>query len=191
MKNVDIKKLKTKNFVDLKNKNIKNNKEYTLSLNAVRDVNFLNDKDPIYKSIWFAKFLNNTLIAEGKKEKGELILYKALKTLKLVYLGKKPLPIIFESAEKMKSAIETRPIRLGGNTIHVPMYIIGARRIKTTLLRFRQAFWKRSEPKAVDRVVREICLIMNNSKDSYLVQMENKSWDVIYNNRSYIHYRWY
>lgn len=159
--------------------------------NKLQNFNFISERDPLYQSIWMNKFLSTTLITQGKKQKGEILLYTVLRVLKKIYMGHDSFPIIFESVEKMKSALETRPLRLGGNIVSVPLYIIGVRRIKLVLLKYRQAFWKRNESKAVMRIVKEIVTVLRNPKDSYLGQLDNKSWDVIYNNRSYIHYRWY
>lgn len=162
--------------------------------NTALNSNFENvhyKKDALFNSLWLQKFMNTTLTSDGNKSRSEKIVYNSFHELKRIYCGSDALPILFESTEKVKSAVETRPVRLGGNIIQVPVYIIGARRIKTNFLRFRQAFFNRNEKNVQARVIKEVSAILTFPKESYLVQLENKFWEVVYSNRSYIHFRWY
>jgi hypothetical protein len=97
--------------------------------------------------------------------------------------------ILFESSEKLKSSLEIRSKRLGSNFISIPVYILGTRRIKVTLLKFRKAFVERKEFQVYLRIIKEIFSILRMPKESYLCQLEIKLWEIMYQNRAYLHYR--
>lgn len=152
---------------------------------------YLNLRDTIYDSLWFKKYVQTTLVKKGEKEKGENILYKVLHALKIVYTGLNSFSFLFESSEKLKSSLEIRSRRLGSNFISIPVYILGTRRIKVTLLKFRKAFVERKEFQVYIKIIKEIFSILRIPKESYLCQLDIKLWEVMYQNRAYLHYRWY
>ena len=84
-------------------------------------------KDPIYKDLTVAKFVNY-IMKDGKKSIAEKILYGSLNIIKNQLKTDDPLEVFKKALNNVSPILEVKSKRIGGATYQVPMEVTSNRR---------------------------------------------------------------
>ena len=85
-------------------------------------------KDPIYKDLTVAKFVNY-IMKDGKKSIAEKILYGSLDIIKGQLKTDDPLDVFKKALNNVSPILEVKSKRIGGATYQVPMEVSSNRRV--------------------------------------------------------------
>jgi len=85
-------------------------------------------KDPIYKDLTVAKFVNY-IMKDGKKSIAEKILYSSLDIIKGQLKTDDPLDVFKKALNNVSPILEVKSKRIGGATYQVPMEVSSNRRV--------------------------------------------------------------
>ena len=85
-------------------------------------------KDPIYKDLTVAKFVNY-IMQDGKKSIAEKIFYGSLNIIKNQLKTDDPLEIFKKALSNVSPILEVKSKRIGGATYQVPMEVSSDRRM--------------------------------------------------------------
>ena len=85
-------------------------------------------KDPIYKDLTVAKFVNY-IMKDGKKSIAEKILYGSLDIIKGQLKTDDPLEVFKKALNNVAPILEVKSKRIGGATYQVPMEVSSHRRV--------------------------------------------------------------
>jgi small subunit ribosomal protein S7 len=143
--------------------------------------------DPVYNSPLVTQLVNK-ILARGKRQLAERIVYGALEGAREKSGGTDPVVILKRAMDNVKPAIEVKSRRVGGATYQVPIEVRTPR--QTTLgLRWLVQYSKaRREKTMVERLMNEL-LDASNGLGAAVKRRED-THKMAESNKAFAHYRW-
>jgi small subunit ribosomal protein S7 len=142
--------------------------------------------DPVYNSPLVTQLINK-ILAEGKRQLAERIVYGALEGCK-EKTGTDPVVTLKRAMDNVKPTLEVRSRRVGGATYQVPVEVRPVR--ATTLgLRWLVTYSKgRREKTMIERLMNEL-LDASNGLGAAVKRRED-THKMAESNKAFAHYRW-
>jgi small subunit ribosomal protein S7 len=146
------------------------------------------EPDAVYGNRLLTRFINRVM-ERGKKQTAELLVYKALDTIKAK--GQDPIKVFETAINTVGPKVEVRPRRVGGASYQVPIEVRGDRRVALAIRWIIQYAKKRSnrEFKTFDqKLVIELMDAANGIGEAI------KKRDIVHRmadaNKAFAHFRW-
>jgi small subunit ribosomal protein S7 len=142
--------------------------------------------DPVYNSPLVTQLINK-ILAQGKRQLAERIVYGALEGCK-EKTGSDPVVTLKRAMDNVKPTLEVRSRRVGGATYQVPVEVRPTR--ATTLgLRWLVSYSKaRREKTMIERLMNEL-LDASNGLGAAVKRRED-THKMAESNKAFAHYRW-
>jgi len=142
--------------------------------------------DPKYGDIVITKFVNS-LMYNGKKSVGEIIVYSALEEIEKK-AKTDPVKLFHEALDNVKPSVEVRSRRVGGATYQVPVEVRAERSQALAIRWLIASARKRSERTMKERLSGELLDAANNRGNS--VKKREDTHKMAEANKAFSHYRW-
>jgi small subunit ribosomal protein S7 len=142
--------------------------------------------DPKYASRLVAKFVN-IMMAKGKKNVAERILYNALDAIQQ-RAKQDPLKLFKQAVDNVKPSIEVKSRRVGGSTYQVPVEVRPERRTSLSMRWIIGSARNRSEKSMEEKLAAELLDAANNRGTA--VKKREDTHRMAEANKAFAHYRW-
>ena len=143
-------------------------------------------KDPIYKDLVVAKFINY-LMKDGKKSIAEKIFYSSLDIIENQLKTDKPLDTFKKALENVGPILEVKSRRIGGATYQVPIEVSRDRRLALAM-RWILSFSRGRKGKDMStRLAAE--LIAASNKEGSAIKKREDTHKMAEANKAFAHYR--
>jgi small subunit ribosomal protein S7 len=142
--------------------------------------------DPVYNSPLVTQLINK-ILAEGKRQLAERIVYGALDGCK-EKSGSDPVVTLKRAMDNVKPTLEVKSRRVGGATYQVPIEV-SPKRATTLGLRWLVTYSKaRREKTMIERLMNEL-LDASNGLGAAVKRRED-THKMAESNKAFAHYRW-
>ena len=133
-----------------------------------------------------AKFVN-IMMAKGKKNVAERILYHALDAMQQ-RAKQDPLKLFKQAVDNVKPSIEVKSRRVGGSTYQVPVEVRPERRTSLSMRWIIGSARNRSEKSMEEKLAAELLDAANNRGTA--VKKREDTHRMAEANKAFAHYRW-
>ena len=143
-------------------------------------------KDPIYKDLVVAKFINY-LMKDGKKSIAEKIFYTSLNIIKDKLKSESPLDTFKKALDNVGPVLEVKSRRIGGATYQVPIEVSRDRRLALAM-RWILTFSRARKGKDMStRLAAE--LIAASNKEGSSIKKREDTHKMADANKAFAHFR--
>ena len=143
-------------------------------------------KDPIYKDLVVAKFINY-LMKDGKKSIAEKIFYTSLNIIKEKLKSESPLDTFKKALDNVGPVLEVKSRRIGGATYQVPIEVSRDRRLALAM-RWILIFSRARKGKDMStRLAAE--LIAASNKEGSSIKKREDTHKMADANKAFAHFR--
>ena len=143
--------------------------------------------DPVYNSVMVHRLVN-TIMARGKKNLAERIVYGAFDQVR-ERSGQDPIKVLDKALHNVMPVLEVRPRRVGGATYQVPIEVRQERRTSLGLRWLVDYARQRKDKRTMtDKLVAEI-LDASNAQGGAVKKRED-THRMAEANKAFAHYRW-
>ena len=140
-----------------------------------------------YKNLLISKLINYAMI-NGKKNKSEIIVYKALKKVSLIH-KKNPIEVFATVIENIKPLVESKVKRVGGSIHQVPMEIRPERSLTLALKWIiHYSRLRKSEKNIILKISSELNDAYNKRGGAW--KKKETIHRIAESNKAFSHYRW-
>ena len=143
-------------------------------------------KDPIYKDLIVAKFVNY-LMKDGKKSIAEKIFYRSLDIIKGQLKTDDPLEIFKKALNNVSPILEVKSKRIGGATYQVPMEVSNDRRMALAMRWILIYSKSRKGNSMSSRLAAE--LIAASNKEGSSIKKREDTHKMAEANKAFAHFR--
>ena len=144
-------------------------------------------KDPIYRDLTVAKFVNY-IMQDGKKSIAEKIFYGSLDKIKDKLKTDKPLDVFKKALENVGPILEVKSRRVGGATYQVPVEVKSKRSQALALRWLIDASRKRKDKNMSDKIFNEIYDAYQNKGSA--IKKKEDTHKMAESNKAFAHFRW-
>jgi small subunit ribosomal protein S7 len=143
--------------------------------------------DPVYSNVMVHRLVN-TIMARGKKNLAERIVYGAFDQVR-ERSGQDPIKILDKALHNIMPVLEVRPRRVGGATYQVPIEVRPERRTSLGLRWLVDYARQRKDKRTMtDKLVAEILDASNGQGGA--VKKREDTHRMAEANKAFAHYRW-
>ena len=143
-------------------------------------------KDPIYKDLTVAKFVNY-IMQDGKKSIAEKIFYSSLDIIKDQLRTDNPLDVFKKALNNVSPILEVKSKRIGGATYQVPMEVTNARRTALAM-RWILIYSKSRKGKSMSSKLAAELIAASNKEGSSIKKRED-THKMAEANKAFAHFR--
>jgi len=143
-------------------------------------------KDPIYKDLTVAKFVNY-IMQDGKKSIAEKIFYSSLDIIKDQLKTDNPLDVFKKALNNVSPILEVKSKRIGGATYQVPMEVTNARRTALAM-RWILIYSKSRKGKSMSSKLAAELIAASNKEGSSIKKRED-THKMAEANKAFAHFR--
>ena len=143
-------------------------------------------KDPIYKDLTVAKFVNY-IMQDGKKSIAEKIFYGSLDIIKDQLKTDNPLDVFKKALNNVSPILEVKSKRIGGATYQVPMEVSNARRAALAM-RWILIYSKSRKGKSMSSKLAAELIAASNKEGSSIKKRED-THKMAEANKAFAHFR--
>ena len=143
-------------------------------------------KDPIYKDLTVAKFVNY-IMKDGKKSIAEKIFYGSLDIIKDQLKTDDPLDVFKKALNNVSPILEVKSKRIGGATYQVPMEVSNARRTALAM-RWILIYSKSRKGKSMSSKLAAELIAASNKEGSSIKKRED-THKMAEANKAFAHFR--
>ena len=143
-------------------------------------------KDPIYKDITVAKFVNY-IMHDGKKSIAEKIFYSSLDIIKGQLKTDDPLDIFKKALNNVSPILEVKSKRIGGATYQVPIEVSSDRRMALAMRWILLYSRSRKGKTMATRLAAE--LIAASNKEGSSIKKKEDTHKMAEANKAFAHFR--
>ncbi len=143
--------------------------------------------DPKFNSQLIGKF-TNMLMLDGKKEKAETIVYKALDILTEKSGNNNTVEVFSKAIDNVRPLLEVKSRRIGGATYQVPIEVKPKRGIFIAMMWIRNFARKKKGRPMDEKLAQE--LIDAYKKEGQAIKKREDTHKMAEANKAFSHYRW-
>jgi small subunit ribosomal protein S7 len=143
-------------------------------------------RDPKYKSVLAAKFVNN-LMKKGKKNTAQSIFYGSFDLIS-EKTKQDPLVVFQKAVENVKPAVEVKSRRVGGSTYQVPTEVRPSRRQALSIRWIINFAGQRGEKTMAAKLAGELMDAANSRGAA--IKKKDDTHRMAEANKAFAHYRW-
>ncbi len=142
--------------------------------------------DAKYQNVTVARLINRIML-DGKKSKGEKILYDALRTIEQRE-SKDPLTIFEQAVKNVAPLLEVKPRRVGGATYQVPVEVRPDRSLSLAMRWLVKSARAREGKSMAEKLAAELSDAAK--KQGATIKKRDDTHRMAEANRAFAHYRW-
>ena len=144
-------------------------------------------RDPVFKDIVIAKFMNKMMV-RGQKSTAQKLFYGALEELNGKVQGEDSITVMRKALENVKPSIEVRSRRVGGATYQVPVDVRPTRRLALAMRWLVEYSRARGEKDFSKRLAGELLDAYNNRGNA--IKKKEDVHKMAESNKAFAHYNW-
>lgn len=142
--------------------------------------------DAKYQNVTVARLINRIML-DGKKSKGEKILYDALRTIEQRE-SKDPVTVLEQAVKNAAPLLEVKPRRVGGATYQVPVEVRPDRSLSLAMRWLVKSARAREGKSMAEKLAAELSDAAK--KQGATIKKRDDTHRMAEANRAFAHYRW-
>ncbi len=142
--------------------------------------------DAKYQNVTVARLINRIML-DGKKSKGEKILYDALRTIEQRE-SKDPVTVLEQAVKNVAPLLEVKPRRVGGATYQVPVEVRPDRSLSLAMRWLVKSARAREGKSMAEKLAAELSDAAK--KQGATIKKRDDTHRMAEANRAFAHYRW-